>query len=249
MKKRTFIFFIALLCVVGILFATKNILKQIPTNQTIETTSSSATMKKEISLPRPSLKGEMSVEEALHKRRSHRSYLNQSLTLQQVAQLLWSTYGVTFVSGSGRQYKTAPSAGATYPLEIYLLSGNVQGIDAGLYRYIPETHSLRLELSGDLRQKTKDACLGQSMIGDAPASIVFSAVYERTTARYGKRGEERYVCMDLGHAAQNLYLQATAMGLGTCAVGAFEDDKLHKTLALPKTETVLYVMPVGYVRK
>lgn len=203
-------------------------------------------MDNEILLPAPILKGNMSVEEALLARRSIRSFANQSLTLQQVSQLLWATYGVTMTSGSGREYKTAPSAGATYPLEIYLMAGNVENLSAGLYRYNPGKNSLKQELSGDIRKTVMNACLGQRMIEKAPASIVFSAVYERTMSRYGKRGEERYVCMDLGHAAQNTYLQATAMGLGTCAVGAFDDKLLQQALKLPDEEKVLYLMPVGY---
>jgi SagB-type dehydrogenase family enzyme len=126
------------------------------------------------------------------------------------------------------------------------MAGNVDSLPAGLYRYNPGKHSLKPEQTGDLRKTVTEACLGQKMISDAPASIVFSAVYERTTTRYGKRGEERYVCMDLGHAAQNTYLQATAMRLGTCAVGAFDDNSLQKALQLPASEKILYLMPVGF---
>jgi SagB-type dehydrogenase family enzyme len=191
----------------------------------------------------------MSVEEALHKRRSIRNFENTSLGLADASQLLWSAYGVTFVSASGREYKTAPSAGATFPLEIYLLAGKVDGLAAGLYRYMPSNHSLKPMREGDLRLDVSTACLGQKMLADAPLTIVFSAVYKRTTDRYGKRGEERYVCMDLGHSAQNVYLQATAMGMGTCAVGAFNDEQLEKILQLPKDEKILYLMPVGFEKK
>lgn len=203
-------------------------------------------MNNEIFLPSPLYIGEMSVEEALQTRRSIRNFTNQSLTVQQVSQLLWATYGVTQVSSSGREYKTAPSAGATYPLEIYLMAGNVEGLEAGLYRYNPGKNSLKQELQGDIRQQVMNACLGQRMIGKAPAGIVFSAVFERTVSRYGNRGNERYVYMDLGHAAQNTYLQATAIGLGTCAVGAFDDDLLQEVLRLPDEEKVLYLMPLGF---
>jgi len=249
MKKRAFFILISLLCAAGVVFAARSILKQPPSKNAAEIPSTSETMKIEITLPAPSLKGTMSVEEALNTRRSERSYADNALSLQQVAQLLWAAYGVTMVSSSGRQYKTAPSAGATYPLEIYLMAGKVTDLQPGLYRYLPEKHSLIKEQGGDLRHKVKNACLGQSMLNDAPVSIIFSAVYERTTEKYGKRGEERYVYMDLGHAAQNLYLQATALGLGTCAIGAFDDDQLQKVLQLPADEKVLYLMPVGYVNK
>jgi SagB-type dehydrogenase family enzyme len=244
MKKRLIIIAVICCCTAGIILATTAILKTTESQQ--ETHKQSESMEQEIMLPQPSHKGEMSVEEALHTRRSIRTFSDKTLTQEQVSQLLWATYGVTMVSSSGREYKTAPSAGATYPLEIYLMAGNVDGIAPGLYKYNPGRNTLIQQQSGDLRKKTSDACLGQKMIAEAPVSIVFSAVYERTTARYGKRGEDRYVCMDLGHAAQNTYLQATAMGLGTCAVGAFEDDQLLKVLKLPDNEKVLYLMPVGY---
>jgi SagB-type dehydrogenase family enzyme len=248
MKKRILLA-VAICCIAaGAIIAAITMMNKpdIQENKTFKITNTH--MDNEIILPTPQLKGNMSVEEALQTRRSIRNYTDQSLSLQQVSQLLWATYGVTMVSGSGREYKTAPSAGATYPLEIYLMAGNVEGLPAGLYRYSPGKNSLNLEQSGDLRKQTTEACLGQKMISEAPVSIVFSAVYERTTSRYGNRGEERYVCMDLGHAAQNTYLQATAMGLGTCAVGAFEDDKLQKVLRLSEPEKVLYLMPVGYLK-
>jgi len=246
MKKRLIIIAVICCCAAGLILATTAALKT--TESQKETHNQTEVMEQEIKLPQPSLKGEMSVEEALNTRRSIRNFTENSLSLEQVSQLLWATYGVTMVSSSGREYKTAPSAGATYPLEIYLLAGNVEGLSPGLYRYSPGRNTLKHEQKGDLRKQTTDACLGQRMITEAPVSIVFSAVYERTSSRYGKRGEDRYVCMDLGHAAQNTYLQATAMGLGTCAVGAFEDDQLQKVLKLPNNEKVLYLMPVGYAK-
>lgn len=203
-------------------------------------------MPENIKLPDPSLAGTMSVEEALYKRRSVREYSKKALTLQQASQLLWASYGVTEISRRGRELKTAPSAGATYPLEIYLMAGNVEGLSPGLYRYLPSTHSLQAERLGDFRPGAEDASYNQEMIEDAPATIVFSAVYERTTSRYGQRGRDRYVCMDLGHSAQNLYLQTTAMGLITCAIGAFDDAAMQGVLQLPKEEEILYLMPVGY---
>jgi SagB-type dehydrogenase family enzyme len=246
MKKRIVIIGALCLAAAGVYLAAGAIVGS--SEHTIEENNQKHTPMEhqEIQLPPSSYSGEMSVEEALLTRRSIRNFTNKPLTLQQVSQLLWATYGVTMVSSSGREYKTAPSAGATYPLEIYLMAGNVEGLSPGLYGYSPGKNTLKIEQKGDLRKATTDACLGQRMITEAPVSIVFSAVYERTTARYGKRGEDRYVCMDLGHAAQNTYLQATAMGLGTCAVGAFEDDQLLKVLKLPDNEKVLYLMPVGY---
>jgi len=246
MKKRILITFLFCCATLLMIIGANSIISNKESVKPNKQKPSSFTTMEEIKLPAPSHSGDMSVEEALQTRRSFRNFKQQSLSLEQVSQLLWATYGVSYVSSSGREYKTAPSAGATYPLEIYLLVGNVENLEPGLYRYLPGPHSLLPEKAGDLRKAVKDACLGQKMLEEAPASIVFSAVYERTTSRYGTRGDERYVCMDLGHAAQNTYLQATAMGLVTCAVGAFEDDKLQKVLQFPANEKVLYLMPVGY---
>jgi SagB-type dehydrogenase family enzyme len=208
--------------------------------------SNDSIVKNEIRLPPPMLSGNMSVEEALFKRRSIRNFKNEPLDLKVVSQLLWSVYGVTYVyEKTGLLFKTAPSAGATYPLEIYLLAGNVDSLKPGLYRYIPANHSIVPMMEGDMRNQLTKACYGQDMIDQAPLSIVFTAVYERLTSRYGKRGKDRYVCMDLGHSGQNLYLQATALSLGTCAIGAFEDKAIISLFKLPEEETPLYVMPVG----
>lgn len=200
----------------------------------------------EIKLPAPAHKGTMSVEEALLIRRSIRSFTNETLSIKDASQMLWATYGVSLVTRSGWEFKTAPSAGATYPLEIYLLAGNVEQLQAGLYHYNPSKHSLKKLISGDLRNQMMNAALGQKMLEEAPATIIFTAVFERTTSRYGNRGRERYVCMDLGHAAQNTYLQATALNLGTCAIGAFQDEKLHQLFKFPVNEEVLYLMPIGH---
>jgi len=250
MKNRAFIFVLsaafAVVCIV--------IFSLLPVGS-CQNTSNSSPMKPEtfpkdeIALPSPRLVGSMSIEEALHKRRSIRNFQDRSLSLEDASQLLWSAYGVTYVSASGREYKTAPSAGATFPLEIYLLAGKVDGLVAGLYKYNPTSHSLIPVREGDIRSDVSKACLGQKMLAEAPLSLIFSAVYKRTTDRYGKRGEDRYVCMDLGHSAQNVYLQATAMGMGTCAIGAFDDEQLEKLLQFPKEEKILYLMPVGFEKK
>ena len=203
-----------------------------------------------IALPEPKRDGAFSVEKALQERRSVRDYAKAPLTLADVSQLLWSAYGVSqkidnappFLRGG---LKTAPSAGALYPLEVYLVAGEVTGLPAGVYLYTPENHSLVKVLDGDVRAALCKACLGQGMVKQAPVSLVYSAVYERTTKKYGQRGKERYVCMDLGHSGENVYLQATAMGMGTCAIGAFSDLKLRLVVNMTKEEAPLYVMPVG----
>jgi SagB-type dehydrogenase family enzyme len=197
-------------------------------------------------LPDPSVKGSMSVEESLSKRRSVRSYQAGPLTLQQASQLLWAAYGISDSTSYSRlKLRTAPSAGATYALELYLLAGNVEGLDAGMYKFTPDGHSITLVRKGDIRKEVAQACLDQKMLHQAPATIVYAAVYPRIRGRYGDRGADRYLCMDIGHSAQNVYLQSVALGLATCAVGAFDDEKLAKVLQLPAEEKIMYLMPVG----
>lgn len=197
-------------------------------------------MPDKIPLPAPSYESSTSVEEALYRRRSIREYSNESLTLLQISQLLWAAQGITHPNG----YRTSPSAGALYPLEVYLLAGKVDELVAGIYRYLPQEHALILTTSGDRRQSVYDAALDQDMILDAPASLVISAVYERTSVKYGSRGS-RYVHMEVGCAAQNVYLQAESLNLGTVFIGAFHDDKVKKALKLQEQEQPLAILPVG----
>lgn len=197
-----------------------------------------------ISLPPPRLKSDVSVEEALLYRRSHRSFAPSPLSLQEVAQLLWAAQGVTD-KASG--FRTAPSAGALYPLEVYFVAGQVEGLLPGVYRYLPEEHALCEVLQGDRREELFRVALLQRWVKEAPGVLVFTAIYERTTRKYGERGI-RYVHMEAGHAAQNVYLQAEALGLGTVVVGAFEDSGVQKVLGLPGNERPLYLMPVGKVK-
>ncbi|MEN3183389.1 MAG: SagB/ThcOx family dehydrogenase [Atribacterota bacterium] len=197
-----------------------------------------------IPLPPPRLESEVSVEEALLQRRSHRSFTPSPLSLQEIAQLLWAAQGVTD-KASG--FRTAPSAGALYPLEVYFVAGQVEDLSPGVYRYLPEEHALCEVLLGDRREELFRAALFQKWVKEAPGVLVFTAIYERTTRKYGERGI-RYVHMEVGHAAQNVYLQAEALGLGTVVVGAFEDSGVQKALGLPVNERPLYLMPVGRVK-
>ena len=195
--------------------------------------------KKVIKLPKPVKKGTVSVEEAIQNRRSRRSYAEGAISLQDVSQILWSAQGIT----SPRGFRAAPSAGATYPLETYLVAGNVEGVLPGLYNYNPSQHSLELVKKGDLRKELASAAWGQEMIAEAPASVVFTAIYERTTGRYGDRGI-RYVHMDVGHAGENIHLQAESLGLGTVVIGAFSDSDVAAVIG-KKGEHPLYIMPIG----
>lgn len=192
-------------------------------------------------LPEPKLRGEMSVEEALSKRRSVREYKDAPLTLSELGQLLWAAQGITLPS---RGFRTAPSAGATYPLELYVSvrEGGVEGLGAGIYRYDPFTHSLALVKGGDFSLELYRAALNQDWVKEAPLCIIIAADFSRTTSRYGARGE-RYVYMEAGHVGQNIYLQATALGLGTVAVGAFYDDQLKSVVGC--SEDPIYLFPVG----
>ncbi len=192
----------------------------------------------EIKLPSPDFKGKMSVEEALKSRRSVRSYRQVPLTLKELSQILWATDGKTAEWGG----RTAPSAGATYPLEIYVVVGNVEGLKPGLYHYEIDSHSLTMVKEGDLRVELSKAALNQLSIRIAPITIIISGIFERTTKRYGKRGE-RYVYMEVGHCGQNIHLQAESLGLGTVMIGAFEDDKVKNVLGIK--ENVFYLCPVG----
>ena len=201
-----------------------------------------------LTLPSPHTTGNMSLEEALASRRSRRSFNADSITAEELSQILWSAYGITKPANAprfGGGLRTAPSAGATYPLNIYVLAGNVTGVPTGFYRFVPDGHKL-IKISGkDLRSDLCIAALNQGMIKDAPASLFYSATFSRTTSVYGSRGRERYVCMDLGHSAENVYLQAEALHLGTCAIGAFDDHAVKKVMMISDDEAPLYIMPIG----
>ncbi|HUV80362.1 MAG TPA: SagB/ThcOx family dehydrogenase [Candidatus Bathyarchaeia archaeon] len=193
-----------------------------------------------IKLPEPRYTSNTSVEEALSQRRSIRAYSGETLTIEDVSQLLWAAQGITSAGGG----RTAPSAGALYPLELYLVVGDVEGIDKGVYKYILEEHELEKVKDGDIRAELADAALGQACVRDAAIDIVFTAVYERTTGKYRERGI-RYVQMEAGHAAQNIYLQAVALDLGTVVIGAFVDGEVKEIMKMQEQETPLYIMPVG----
>ena len=193
-----------------------------------------------ISLPEPQTDSSVSIEGALKQRRSERDYSDDAIKLTDLSQLLWAAQGITHRRG----YRTAPSAGALYPLEAYVVAGKVEGLAAGVYKYQPQRHRLLQVASGDRRGDLAAAALGQSFIKRGPASIVFAAVYERTTRKYRERGI-RYVHMEVGHAAQNVHLQAVSLNLGTVVIGAFYDEKVHKIVGSPDDEAPLIIMPVG----
>jgi len=190
----------------------------------------------ELLLPQPRLKGPVSVEEALARRRSVRQFAGKDLTIQQVSQLAWAAQGITEPQ---RGLRTAPSAGALYPLELYFVKRD------GAFHYIPQGHKLIQLSDQDLRSALSQAALGQSPVRDAPLVIVIAAVYERTRVKYGARAE-RYVHIEAGHVGQNIHLQAVAFGLGSVSMGAFEDAAVARVLGLPADQTPIYIIPVGY---
>ncbi|PKO98824.1 MAG: nitroreductase [Bacteroidetes bacterium HGW-Bacteroidetes-8] len=199
-------------------------------------------------LASPSIKGDISLEETINSRRSRRSFLGDGVTDIHLSQILWSAYGVTRPSTNPQVrggLRSAPSAGARYPLEIYAVVGNIPGIEPGVYKYEAPQHRIVRLIAKDVRKELTSAALNQKMVQDAPFSVFYSAVYSRITDRYGDRGRERYVCMDLGHSAQNVYLQAEALKLGTCAIGAFNDEMVTAVMQLPQNEVPLYIMPIG----
>jgi len=199
-----------------------------------------------VKLPEPNLNGQVSVEQALYKRSSVRTYSSEPMTLEQVGQLLWAAQGITRPGGlKSGGYRSAPSAGALYPLEVYVLAGKVEGLASGFYHYLPEAHALECIWNGDKRTELSRAALGQEAIQDAPGILVLSAIFERTTVKYGERGIQ-YVHAEVGSAAQNIYLQATALNLGTVYIGAFYDEQVSEVLGLSEEEVPLCIMPVGH---
>jgi len=202
--------------------------------------SRSKPMSEKVTLPAPGAASDKPVEQVLARRRSIRAFDDAPLTIGHLSQLLWAAQGRSHRDG----FRMAPSAGALYPLELYVLAGDVTGLAEGVYKYQANAHVLSLTGDGDLRGDAAHAALGQSWIADSKAIIVIAAVFRRTMAKYGKRGV-RYVHMEAGHAAQNVYLQATSLDLGTTIVGAFDDDRVHALVNMKGEETPLSLLPLG----
>ncbi len=193
-----------------------------------------------VRLPPPRFEGPVSVEQTLLARRSMRTFSRDPLTVDDLTQLLWAAQGITHAQG----YRTAPSAGALYPLELYVVVGRVIGLPAGLYRYHGREHALASKSDRDLRAELSAAALHQRPVERAALTFLLSAVYDRMTAKYGRRGV-RYADMEAGHAAQNLCLQAVALDLKSVVIGAFQDAAVKGIAMLPADEEPLYLVPVG----
>ncbi len=195
-----------------------------------------------VQLPTPNFDGKISVEKAIKQRRSIRSYKQEPLTLAQVGQILWAAQGITNDNG----FRATPSAGAIYPLEIYLIAGKMTDLVSGVYKYLSKDHVIIKISNGDKRSELSDAALSQEWIKEAPISIVVCGIYERTSKKYGENAS-KFVHMEVGCVAQNIYLQTTAMGLGTTFVGAIEKEKIVSVLHLDENEHALCILPVGIV--
>jgi len=204
-------------------------------------------LSKDIVLPGPSFKSDKNFEKVLRNRRTKRIYSERELNKLILSQLLWAAQGI---SDENRKFRTAPSAGALYPLEIYFIIQNkgCKELVNGLYRYIPEGHRIRLIKSGNLSSSLGEVGYSQDFFSESPICFIITAVPIRTTKKYGERGY-RYIYIEVGHVGQNIQLQGVSLGLSVGIAGAFRDNKLKNLLGLDKNEIPLYLMPVGYPKK
>ncbi|MBU0986487.1 MAG: SagB/ThcOx family dehydrogenase [Proteobacteria bacterium] len=197
-----------------------------------------------MNLPNPRLKGDVSVEEAIKHRRTVRSYLSKPLTLEQFSQILWAAQGITDARGYKR---SAPSGGALYPMDIFVVAGDngVKELKAGIYHYEPHQHAVLLITEGDLRKDVAGTALSQMWMARAPLNLVITSEYSRITSKYGTRGE-RYAMIEAGHVGQNIFLQAEALGLRAGIVGAFHDNDVIRVMKISGSHEPLLILPVGY---
>lgn len=194
-----------------------------------------------IKLPEPQFESKISIETALLKRRSVRDFKQYEMELHELGQFLWAAQGI---SDRSKKYRTAPSAGALYPLEIYALNGDVEDLDKGIFKYKPEKHEIVHYSNRDVRNELSQAALYQEWMKKASVVIIIAADFARTTKWYGDRGKH-YVLVEVGHVAQNIHLQAVSLNLGAVVVGAFDDDRVVGSLDLPENEEPICIMPVG----
>ncbi len=186
----------------------------------------------------------LTVEQAIANRRSQRDFSGQTMSLAELSHLLLYSSGITD-KRHGR--RAAPSAGATYPIEVYALVNNVEDLSKGIYHYLIPSHELEQKQAGDFGHALSHAALGESMIRHANVVLSLSAVFQRTQRRYKERAQ-RYIFFEAGHIAQNAYLVATSMGLGACAIGAFYDDEVNRLFGLNgRDESALYLVAIGKI--
>ena len=200
---------------------------------------------KKIKLPVPDYQG-MPLETALKKRRSIRNFKSRGISTQELSQILFAAQGIT-----GKMYekslRTAPSGGALYPIELYAAVNNVTGIEKGIYHYSVIDHSIELIKKGDYSDEITDAAFKQEMAGEASITLIMTAIFARITSKYGDRGY-RYAYIECGHISQNIYLQATSLGLGSVCIGAFSDSDVNRLLEIDgKNEAAIYLHSVGKI--
>ena len=198
------------------------------------------------SLPAPEVSSSVSVDQAIQNRRSVRSFSTTPLTLNDVSQLLWASQGIT---DSEKNFRAAPSASRVFPMEMYLVAGNgtVQGLEPGIYHYNPYNNTLEKTVEGDLRYNLSQAADQQKWVNDAPISLVIIGNYQKMRDKYpDERISTRFVDLEAGHIGENIYLESESLGLGTVAIGSFNDDQMINLLKLPSNETPIYIYPVGY---
>lgn len=200
---------------------------------------------KQIQLPPPKTTGTVSVEQAINQRRTVRRFDSRNMQSANLSQLLWAAQGITDENGFKR---AAPSAGALYPMDLYVVAGQnaVEQLPSGVYHYHSNQHNLTLITEGDLRKEVCRAALSQMWMAKAPLNIVITAEFSRVSIKYAERGV-RYAMIEAGHIGQNLFLQAESLGLKAGIAGAFDNQKLNRILGLPKTYAPLLIMPVGYM--
>jgi SagB-type dehydrogenase family enzyme len=198
-----------------------------------------------VSLPAPQLTGNLSVEVAIENRRSVRHYSNQSVTLDNVSQILWSAQGIT---NTQYQLRAAPSAGQVYPLEVYVIAGpNVSGLQEGVYQYEPSNNTLEMFMNGDLRSDLSNIADGQLWVKQAPLDILITGDNQKMIDKYPDKDlSTRFVDLEAGHAGENIYLQAESLGLVTVSLGSFDSNQLSQKFELPSNETPLYIFPIGH---
>jgi SagB-type dehydrogenase family enzyme len=210
----------------------------------VEADGTTGSMERHMNLPKPILKGEVSVEEAIKHRRTIRSYLSKALTLEQLSQIFWAAQGITEDGGYKR---SAPSAGALYPLDIYAAVGDngVEGVKAGIYHYNAHKHVALLIAEGDFRKEVARTALSQMWMARAPINLVITSEYSRITSKYGTRGE-MYAMIEAGLVGQNIFLQAEALGLRAGIVGAFQGNDVIRVMKISRAHDPLLILPVGY---
>ncbi len=196
---------------------------------------------KTIKLPEIVFSNDSSIENIILNRRSIRTYSPKTVKIDDVSKLLWAGQGITSSDG----LRAAPSAGALYPIELYLVSYNIEKLEKGVYKYIPQTHSLKLVKIENIKEPLSAAALSQECVKNSMGIIVITAVFERTTRKYGERGRN-YVYFEAGCVAENIHLMAENLKIGTVVVGAFYEEKVKAIIGMEKDEIPIALLPFGY---